>query len=82
MKNPTAIVSLIHLHSDMGQVLDEYFAMKQELEELREYKRKYDELLNSSLGHSQHMAMQMVKLCMVAGDALQSEQAREMFGGK
>jgi hypothetical protein len=50
-----------------------------EIEDLREYKKMYNELLQASLSHSQHTMDNMMKMCLIAGDNLTSDRAKEMF---
>lgn len=52
-----------------------------ELEELRDYKKKYDELLNQSLHHSEAMAFNQLKMLMAPGvvDAIQQHYPADAF---
>ena len=74
-----SIDSIISLRDDLSDVIDDYFTMKMEIEDLREYKKMYHELLQASLSHSQHTMDNMVKMCLIAGDNLTSDRAKEMF---
>ena len=78
-KHLTNIGSIISLRDDLSAVIDDYFAMKMEIEDLREYKKMYNELLQSSLSHSQRTMDNTLKLCLIAGDNLTSDRAKEMF---
>jgi hypothetical protein len=78
-KRLSSIGSVISLRDDLSDVIDDYFAMKMEIEDLREYKKMYNELLQASLSHSQHTMDNMMKMCLIAGDNLTSDRAKEMF---
>lgn len=58
-------------NSTVAQFAREILSMEEELyelrienEELREYKRKYSELLDESIAHSKHMTVGMLSLAM------------------
>lgn len=55
-----------------------------ELEELRKYKKMYNDLLNDSLSHSKSMAGNMIKMLMVPGvtEAFKKNAKPEDFSDK
>jgi hypothetical protein len=55
---------------------DELMRLRDENEELREYRRKYLDLLNDNTRHSEHMMASMLKLALTPGviEACQANQ--------
>lgn len=51
---------------DTRNMLHEIYELREEVEELREYKKRYTALLDSSISHGQKMLGQVVTLAMKA----------------
>ncbi len=49
-------------------LIGEVDRLRDENEKLKEYKRKYAELLDSSLNHGREMVGNMLQVCMALGD--------------
>lgn len=69
---------VVQIARDVLDMQDELDILRDEVEYLREYKRKYAELLDESIGHSQQMVFGMLELAMKPGvmDALGAANAK------
>lgn len=62
-----AIPSCVEAAFEIVDMYHELQALRAEVEELREYERKYRELLDSSISHGNHMMRSMLELTLKPG---------------
>lgn len=69
MKNMkiNTINSAVMFAEDIMQMQYELEALRYEVEELREYKQKYNDLLNASIKHGHEMSGQVLELLLNGG---------------
>ena len=59
--------SAVMFAEDIMQMQYELESLRYEVEELREYKQKYNDLLNSSIKHGNEMSKQVLELLLNGG---------------
>lgn len=58
---------LADIHEALGDVLRSHARLEEEVEDLREYRQKYMDLLDADIAHGQHMMGGLLELALTPG---------------